>query len=285
LTNLTIKILDFNGSDYLLPQFLSNFGDNPITKSLIDSSISISYNVSNYSTSVTFANNNSTIQNIYGKSTFVLNGLYSSYVVNGNNTVSLVPLPPTYTLQAIDSFVNEVTSAYFSLKTTNLSPGSKVDYTVSGLQSTEVNAQNLSGTVTLDESGNATIVVSVLADGIQEKSSVKLIVSVQGQSASIPVLDDSNQIGSNGGYQTKVIGLNYNSINTNQQNQDNLTFTFDGTPELFSAWTNSSSGYRAQLATLINFNGKFDFIDVGHTYAFGDYFLQPQNFVSGPGVK
>ena len=86
--NIIINISDFNSTDKLSPQFLNNYGQSSITKALIDSSISMVSDINLNKTTVTFSNN-SAAQGTSGKSSFVVNGIYNSYVVNGDNTVSL----------------------------------------------------------------------------------------------------------------------------------------------------------------------------------------------------
>ena len=282
--NLTISISDFNKANFLYPQFLDNFGSQTITRDLINASIKIT-NDNIQKTTINFHSINNTNPSLSGDSSFIVNGLYSSYIINNDNTVSLVPSQATYSLEAIDALVNEGTTAYFSLKTTGLASGSIVPYSISGLDSTQINPSNRNGSVTIDSNGAATIAVQVLADGIRQTKPINLTVSVQDKSVSIPVSDNSSHTIPRGVYITKVIDLYYSAINSNSQNQNNLTFTFDDTPTLLAAWTNANNGQRNKLATLINFNGKYDFIDVGHSYVNGNYSLQPQNFLSGSGLN
>ena len=96
---------------------------------------------------------------------------------------------PTYALAASSSAVNEGAVATFSLTTTNVTPGTSVSYTISGVNSSDVTG-GLSGVATIDTNGLATISVPLAADFLTEGTET-LTVTAQGKSASISVNDTS----------------------------------------------------------------------------------------------
>ena len=68
-------------------------------------------------------------------------------------------LIPTYSFSVANSDVIEGQSAIFNLSTTNLPPGTNVSYAILGLSAGDVGGGNLTGTVTIDGAGRATIMV------------------------------------------------------------------------------------------------------------------------------
>ena len=118
--------------------------------------------------------------------TISLQGRTASVLINDTSKAAAIP---TYNLLASGSTVNEGSVASFSLTTTDVSPGTSVPYTISGVSSTDVTG-GLSGTSTVDTNGLATIFVPLAADFLTEGSET-LTVTAQGKSASVVVNDTS----------------------------------------------------------------------------------------------
>ena len=96
---------------------------------------------------------------------------------------------PTYSLSASSSSVNEGSTATFTLSTTNVASGTSVSYSISGVSSSDVTG-GLSGSVSVDSNGQATISVPIVADSSTEGSET-LTVTAQGVSASTTINDTS----------------------------------------------------------------------------------------------
>ena len=97
---------------------------------------------------------------------------------------------PTYKLVAGGSTVAEGSSAIFNLSTTNISPGSGVNYTIGGLQASDVVGGELSGSAIVQSDGTARITVPLASDLLTEGTET-LYVTVSNQTASMTVLDTS----------------------------------------------------------------------------------------------
>ena len=94
-SKLVIHILDFNSTDKLSPNFLNNWGSTTITSDLIEQSLTLTNDINANTTTVSFTNNNSGNSGTYGVSSFVVNGIYTSYTINVDNSVSLNLKPQT----------------------------------------------------------------------------------------------------------------------------------------------------------------------------------------------
>jgi Ca2+-binding RTX toxin-like protein len=98
--------------------------------------------------------------------------------------------PPSYSLSARATSVDEGQVAIFDLVTKNLAVGTALPYTISGVSSSDVVGGQLSGSITVGSNGQTTITVPIVADLLTEGSE-SLTVTVQGQSASATVNDTS----------------------------------------------------------------------------------------------
>lgn len=96
----------------------------------------------------------------------------------------------TYTLSPSSLSVNEGSTASFTLQTKNLTSGSVVPYTLSGINPSDVVGGTMSGTALVGANGLATINVSLLNDMLTEGNET-LIVNAGTASASISVIDTS----------------------------------------------------------------------------------------------
>src|SRR5690606_40919080 len=71
---------------------------------------------------------------------------------------------PTFKLTASAEEVDEGADVVFTLTTANVAPGTQYEYVISGVSSADLEGGKLTGTVTIDARGKATIPVSLLAD-------------------------------------------------------------------------------------------------------------------------
>jgi hypothetical protein len=97
---------------------------------------------------------------------------------------------PSYSLTASGAYINEGSTATFTLTTTNVASGTSVPYTLSGISAADVSGGSLSGNAVINSSGIATISVTLLNDSLTEGSET-LTVSAGGASASTVVSDTS----------------------------------------------------------------------------------------------
>lgn len=100
------------------------------------------------------------------------------------------PPAATFRLSASAAFVNEGSTATFTLSTTNVAAGTAVGYTVSGVSSVDIVGGVMSGTATVGSNGQATISVPLAADNLTEGTET-LTVTAQGKSASVTINDTS----------------------------------------------------------------------------------------------
>jgi hypothetical protein len=97
---------------------------------------------------------------------------------------------PTYAVSANSSSVNEGSTADFTITTSNVSAGSPISYTLSGVSSTDITGGALTGFATVNSSGTATVFVPIAADSLTEGTET-LTISIQGKTASILINDTS----------------------------------------------------------------------------------------------
>ncbi|NDE54712.1 MAG: hypothetical protein EB069_09090, partial [Actinobacteria bacterium] len=110
-----------------------------------------------------------------------------------NDDVSIYSITPN------QSSVNEGYTATFAVTTTNVAPGTLLTYLISGVSSTDFvpqSGRNLQtdfvGTVVVGADGTTSVSIPILADQTTEDSET-LKVTLQGQEASITILDTSPQ--------------------------------------------------------------------------------------------
>lgn len=97
---------------------------------------------------------------------------------------------PVYNLTADTQTVNENSSAIFTLRTTNVSAGTTLNYQITGISTSDVMDGKLSGQVIVSSTGITTISIPITEDATTEGSET-LTLTLQGKSASITVLDTS----------------------------------------------------------------------------------------------
>ena len=114
------------------------------------------------------------------------------YIVFADKTFSLASLssPPTYTLTAASTTVDEGATAVFNLATTQIANGTALTYTISGVSSADLTSGLSTGTIVIGSDGKATINLGIKADNLTEGEEI-LTVNVSGATASTIIKDTS----------------------------------------------------------------------------------------------
>jgi Ca2+-binding RTX toxin-like protein len=97
---------------------------------------------------------------------------------------------PTYALSAGVASANEGQSIVFTISTTNVAAGSSVNYYLSGVSASDVVGGALSGTATVDATGKAIVVVSLVEDALTEGGET-ITMTAASKTASVTVTDTS----------------------------------------------------------------------------------------------
>ena len=97
---------------------------------------------------------------------------------------------PTYAVSANNSSVNEGSNADFTITTSNVSAGSSISYSLSGVSSSDITGGSLTGFATVNSIGNANVSIPIAADTLTEGTET-LTISLQGKTASILINDTS----------------------------------------------------------------------------------------------
>jgi hypothetical protein len=113
----------------------------------------------------------------------------------GSYTVSLFDTTnnPALYLVSSTASVNEGSTATFTLTTTNVTSGTSVPYTLSGISAADVSGGLLSGNAIVNSSGVATILVTLLNDSLEEGAET-LTITAGGATTSTLVNDTSKGI-------------------------------------------------------------------------------------------
>lgn len=120
-------------------------------------------------------------------------GQFNDDGAEADNTISFNIVKPTYDLVAASISVNEGATAAFSISSTNPVTGLSLPYTITGVSTDDIIGGMLTGAVTLDAAGNASIIISIAADNKTEGDET-LTLTMQDQLASITIKDTSVNI-------------------------------------------------------------------------------------------
>jgi Ca2+-binding RTX toxin-like protein len=107
-----------------------------------------------------------------------------------NYDLSSLKPTPTYKLTASTTVVNEGANAVFDLSTTQITAGTTLTYSISGVTSADLSLGLLTGTVVVGSDGKATINIATKADNLTEGDET-LTVTLSGTSASTTLKDTS----------------------------------------------------------------------------------------------
>ena len=106
------------------------------------------------------------------------------------STPQVIPPTPTYSLTKSATSVNEGAIATFTLATTNIAAGTSIPYTISGVNTNDLDSKLLTGNSTINAEGYALISIAITADQLTEGSEI-LTLTVNNQSSSIVINDTS----------------------------------------------------------------------------------------------
>ncbi len=123
---------------------------------------------------------------LVGNSQGTLPGLSNT---SGGFALKISEVVPTYTITASSSSASEGQSVSFSVAT-NIGIGASLNYTISGVSSSDLTGGALTGTATVNASGVASFSLALASDQTLEGNET-LTVTVQGQSASTTIVDTS----------------------------------------------------------------------------------------------
>ena len=113
-------------------------------------------------------------------------------VDNFGNVTQGGPSTPTYTLTPSSYSMNEGATDNVTLQTSNVTPGTSISYTISGILPGRLSSDSLSGTVTIGTNGQAIIPLSVINDLFTDgPTTVTITVGNSLASTSIQVNDTS----------------------------------------------------------------------------------------------
>ena len=121
---------------------------------------------------------------------------------------------PTYSLISNAVWTNEGGNALFTLNTTNLTPGSMISYTLSGISTNDVKSKSLTGAVAINENGTAAISIPLENDLLTEGLET-LVISIANTTATTIIADTSRgsstptKLSSNNHYYEVLSGAQY----------------------------------------------------------------------------
>ena len=106
---------------------------------------------------------------------------------------------PTFAVSANSASVNEGATANFTITTSNVSAGTSIAYTLSGVSSPDITGGLLAGFTAVNSAGTATVSIPIAADNVTEGTET-LTISIQGKTASTVINDTSKSAETNAIY-------------------------------------------------------------------------------------
>jgi len=141
--------------------------------------------------------------------------------------------PAAYSLAASATSVNEGGTAFFTLTTNGVMPGSEFAYTISGVSADDILGGSLTGTATVGADGKAVIQVTTIADNVTEGPET-MTLSIAGQTAAVAIADTSTSppatysiAAAQPGYNEGQVAV-FNVVTTNVPAGTLLSFTISG---------------------------------------------------------
>jgi acetyl esterase/lipase len=132
------------------------------------------------------------------------------------------PPPPSYTLTADSSSVNEGSTATFTLRTRGVAPNTVLYFTISGVSAADITGGSTSGTVTTNLSGQGIISIGLVADSITEGPET-LTVTVRTGSTSGPSVASASITVNDTSRNNETLSISPTTVNLSQ------TFTTSST--------------------------------------------------------
>jgi hypothetical protein len=102
-------------------------------------------------------------------------------------------LPPTFSIAASSTSVDEGSNAIFNLTTTKVAIGTEISYTLSGISTVDLVSGSLTGKVSVGANGISTIAIPIASDNLTEGFET-LTITTQGASTSAVINDTSKTI-------------------------------------------------------------------------------------------
>jgi len=111
-------------------------------------------------------------------------------VISSGSPNSSTDNTPTYALYRSPSLTDEGTTVTYTLATTNLTEGTLVSYTVTGISQDDLSSGSLTGDFIVDVVGIATVSFTIANDGLTEGAEI-MSLSAGGQSLNVTIIDTS----------------------------------------------------------------------------------------------
>ena len=147
------------------------------------------YQFTNYNPATNTVSIHSVAANIDAIITGVENLTFKDKSFSFSNLVSTLT-PPTYSLTAVNTSVDEGSTAVFNLATTQVTAGTTLTYSIAGITSADLTSGLLTGTVVVGSDGKGTINIGIKADNLTEGPET-LTATISGASASTIIKDTS----------------------------------------------------------------------------------------------
>ena len=114
------------------------------------------------------------------------------YFEIGQNSYTFNQLinPPTYKITPSSLSINEGETISFLINTTNLFPNTVLNYTITGLSSSDISNGQTTGTAVVDANGSSTVKITLLNDNFTEGNET-LTLNIEGVQSSVTVVDTS----------------------------------------------------------------------------------------------
>ncbi len=108
--------------------------------------------------------------------------------INDSSLTPIKPMPPTYVLYTVNNDGFEGGTLIFTLLTTNIPSGTKINYTISGVDAVDIWPAQLTGQVTVGANGQAVLSVPIAVDSITEGQE-NLVVTMADKISTVPIFD------------------------------------------------------------------------------------------------
>lgn len=124
--------------------------------------------------------------------------------------------PATYSLSSSASNVNEGSSVTITLTTANITDGTNIAYTISGVSSADINGASLTGNITVN-SNTGQLVIDITADATTEGSELMTISLDNGEDSIGVTINDTSL--------TQTYSLSRSSTSVNEGSSVTITLT------------------------------------------------------------
>ena len=134
-------------------------------------------------------------RNVVGELLFDTPASISTPVVVPAPPVPVAIGQPSYALVRSSTSINEGNTLTITLETDNVSSGTLVPYTITGVSSADINGAALTGNFTIDSAGDSFLSLVISSDGVTESAeTLTLILDGKGVSTSVTINDSGASI-------------------------------------------------------------------------------------------